>query len=134
VFRRIEPSRVCQVDGGTGYDHKHQPATGGLLGMCEQIATTLLQQLAIEGCKVDHTIHETLLRTLQRETAQAVKRSNALARLNGITANPAQEIADALHFTNTLPSGTLPAPRALPSWEMVERLQPSALEFLSKHA
>ena len=134
VFRRIEPSRVCQVDGGTGYDHKHQPATGGLLGMCEQIATTLLQQLSIEGCKVDHTIRETLLRTLQRETAQAVKRSNALARLNGITSSPSQEIADALHFTNTLPSGTLPAPRALPSWETVERLQPFALELLFKHA
>jgi hypothetical protein len=102
--------------------------------MCEQIATNLLQQLAIEGCKVDHTIHETLLRPLQRETAQAVKRSNALARLNGITADPAKETADALHFTNMLPAGPLPAPRPLPSWEMVERLQPSALELLSKNA
>ena len=130
VFRRIEPSRVCQVDGGTGYDHKHQPATGGLLSMCEQVGTALLQQLSIEGCNIDHTIREALLRALQRETTQAVRRSNALARLNGITTDPALETANALNFTSTLHSHSVPTAQALPSWETVERVQPIALELL----
>jgi glucosyl-3-phosphoglycerate synthase len=29
VFRRADPREICQVDGGTGYDHRHHPLSEG---------------------------------------------------------------------------------------------------------
>ena len=49
VFRRVDPREVCQVDGGAGYDHKHQPAATALAGMAAEIARELFAQLAAEG-------------------------------------------------------------------------------------
>ncbi len=130
VFRRIEPARVCQVDGGTGYDHKHQPATGGLMGMCGQIGGALLEQLRVEGCRVDEAFHGALRLAFQRETVQAVKRSDALAKINGILSDPELEAATAISFTKNLPSETRDQTEPLPAWNTVERVRPSTLEAI----
>jgi len=81
VFRRVDPRDVCQVDGGTGYDHKHQPAATALAGMAAEIARELFSQLAVEGIALDRAA---LARAYRREAAHALRRSAALARMNAL--------------------------------------------------
>jgi glucosyl-3-phosphoglycerate synthase len=136
VFRRIEPERVCQVDGGTGYDHKHQPAQTGLHPMCLQISETLLHQLATEGCRVDATFRHTLQRAQTRHGLEAARRSAALACLNAIPCDQAQESEAALGFASTLragePEGASQKPAPLPSWDSVEKIRPELLPPLAQ--
>jgi glucosyl-3-phosphoglycerate synthase len=136
VFRRIEPQRVCQVDGGTGYDHKHQPAEAGLHPMCVQIAETLLQQLATEGCHVDAPFRQTLMRAQTKHAAEAARRSAALAFLNAIPCDLETEKTAAQGFAATLrgvaASGTSFENSPLPSWDSVEKTSPHLLNDLAE--
>jgi glucosyl-3-phosphoglycerate synthase len=135
VFRRLEPERVCQVDGGTGYDHKHQPEEAGLHPMCVQISETLLGQLSIEGCRVDPAFRQTLMRAQLRHGAEAARRSAALAFLNAIPCDLEAEKTAASGFASTLrstePTAQGQGPRPLPSWESVERTAPHLLATLA---
>ena len=135
AFRRLEPERVCQVDGGTGYDHKHQPAEAGLHPMCIQISETLLGQLSTEGCRVDSAFRQTLIRAQTRHAAEAARRSAALAFLNAIPCALEAEKLAAKGFAATLrataPEGPPEIPLALPSWDSVEKAAPSLLPSLA---
>lgn len=91
VFRRVDPRDVCQVDGGTGYDHKHQPAGTALAGMAAEIARELFAQLATEGVNIDPAFRTTVARTYRREAAHALRRSAALARINALPFDLATE-------------------------------------------
>ncbi|HEY2342010.1 MAG TPA: hypothetical protein VGH90_03220, partial [Chthoniobacteraceae bacterium] len=91
VFRNVDPREVCQVDGGSGYDHKHQPVAEGLVSMCRQIVQTLLAQLATEGVKVTGSFREAVVSAFHRESALALQRSAALALMNGIPFDRASE-------------------------------------------
>lgn len=81
IFRRVDPREVCQVDGGPGYDHKHQPAATALAGMAGEIARELFAQLATEGIALDSAAID---RAYRREAAHALRRSAALARINAL--------------------------------------------------
>ncbi len=81
LFRRVEPRQICQVDGGSGYDHKHQPAATALAAMAGEIAETLLTQLAAEGLAISPAV---LADAYRREAASAVRRSAHLALINGL--------------------------------------------------
>lgn len=139
VFRRLEPERVCQVDGGTGYDHKHQPAETGLHPMCVQISETLLEQLSTEGCHVDSLFRQTLRRAQLKHATEAARRSAALALLNGIPCDLESEKSAANGFASTLrgiaPEQTAHHPHGkspLPSWDSVERTSPRSLAPLAE--
>jgi glucosyl-3-phosphoglycerate synthase len=84
IFRRIDPREVCQVDGGGGYDHKHQPAATALAAMAGEIARELFAQLAAEGCADDAAFRAAVAKAYRREAEHAVCRSAALARMNGL--------------------------------------------------
>lgn len=84
VFRRVDPRDVCQVDGGSGYDHKHQPATTALAQMAAQIARELFTQLASEGLPSGPDFQSAVLKAYRREADHALRRSAALARINGL--------------------------------------------------
>ncbi len=84
VFRHVDPRDVCQVDGGSGYDHKHQPATTALAAMAVEIARELLGQFAAEGLPGDATFRTALARGYRQEAAHALRRSASLARINGL--------------------------------------------------
>ncbi|MGB8167759.1 MAG: hypothetical protein WCF18_09740 [Chthoniobacteraceae bacterium] len=84
VFRHVDPRDVCQVDGGSGYDHKHQPATTALAAMAAEIAREFLVQLAAEGLPNDTTFRTALARAYRHEAAHALRRSASLALINGV--------------------------------------------------
>jgi glucosyl-3-phosphoglycerate synthase len=130
LFRQTEPHRMCQVDGGTGYDHKHQPAASSLSPMCSQIARTLLEQLALEGCAITPVLLESLADAHRRESLEAVRRSVALASINGIPCDRAAEESLALAFADTLPKVPPHQSRPLPPWESIERATPALLDAL----
>ncbi len=84
VFRRVDPREVCQVDGGMGYDHKHQPAAPGLAGMAAEIARELFGQLAAEGLPNDAAFRAAVTAAYRREASHALRRSACLALMNGL--------------------------------------------------
>lgn len=91
IFRRVDPRDVCQVDGGTGYDHKHQPVGTALAGMAAEIARELFAQLGTEGVNTDATFRSAVGRAYRREAAHALRRSAALARINALPFDLATE-------------------------------------------
>ena len=84
VFRHLDPRAVCQVDGGSGYDHKHQPAATALADMATEIAAELFRQLPAEGLPSTGDFRATIATAYEREAAVALRRSAALARMNGL--------------------------------------------------
>lgn len=93
VFRRVDPREVCQVDGGTGYDHKHQPAATALAAMAGEIARELFTQLAAEGLPHDTAFGTAVAAAYRREAAHALRRSANLALINALPFDEAAERA-----------------------------------------
>jgi len=91
VFRRVDPREVCQVDGGPGYDHKHQPAETSLAGMAAEIARELFAQLAVEGLPNDAAFRAAVAAAYRREAAHALRRSASLALINALPFDEAVE-------------------------------------------
>ncbi len=102
IFRRVDPRDVCQVDGGTGYDHKHQPAGTALVGMATEIASELFAQLTTEGVNTDFAFRSAIARAYRREASHALRRSAALARINALPFDPAAEQSIVEGFTTRL--------------------------------
>ena len=120
VFRHAEPGHLCQVEGEAGYDHRHQPAlaAGGLVSMCGEIARTLLAQFAAEGCRIDVGFRAALRSAFARESALALRRSEALALMNGLPFNPDEESAIVCGFAGAL-GEEAPLARPLPPWSQL---------------
>jgi glucosyl-3-phosphoglycerate synthase len=91
AFRQLDPRNVCQVDGGSGYDHKHQPATTSLAEMSGQLAAELFRQLAAEGLPSKSEFRSAIAAAYQREAAHALRRSAALAKINALPYDAAAE-------------------------------------------
>ncbi len=122
VFRHVEPGAVCQVDGGPGYDHRHQPMRegGGLQAMCGEIARTLLAQLATDGMIFDAPARAALVTAFRREGELALRRSEALAIINGLPFDAYSERAIVEAFTRELERTGTPR-RPLPPWQALPR-------------
>lgn len=105
VFRRVDPREVCQVDGGTGYDHKHQPATTALADMVAEIARELFAQLTAEGLPGDTAFRSAVAAAYRREAAHALRRSASLALINGLPFDEAAEQGTVEAFAVRLAAG-----------------------------
>lgn len=121
VFRQIDPRAVCQVDAGSGYDHKHQPASSALAAMCGEIAGVLLAQLEREGLGIDAAFRGALLSAYRREAALAVRRSANLALINGLPFDAENEAAIVEAFSAALAGASAPSAAILPSWNTIAR-------------
>jgi glucosyl-3-phosphoglycerate synthase len=99
VFRTIDPRDVCQVDGGSGYDHKHQPASTALAEMAGHIAAELFRQLHAEGMPSSAEAQNAIADAYRREALHALRRSKALARINSLDydAQSEQDTVTAFH-------------------------------------
>lgn len=102
VFRRVDPREVCQVDGGPGYDHKHQPAATALADMAAEIACELFAQLAAEGLPGDATFRAAVATAYRREAAHALRRSASLALINALPFDESAERAIVETFASRL--------------------------------
>src|SRR5258708_1033597 len=105
VFRRVDPREVCQVDGGSGYDHKHQPAATALAGMAAEIARELFAHPAGEGLDNDAAFHAAVAAAYRREAAHALRRSASLAWINGFPFDEAAEQEMLATFARQLGAG-----------------------------
>ncbi|MEK0449982.1 MAG: Glucosyl-3-phosphoglycerate synthase [Verrucomicrobiota bacterium] len=99
VFRTIDPRDVCQVDGGSGYDHKHQPASTALAEMAGHIAAELFRQLQIEGLPSGTDARSAIADAYRSEASHALRRSKALAQINALAydAQSEQDTVAAFH-------------------------------------
>lgn len=127
VFRQTDPRDICQVDAGSGYDHKHQAVERGLAGMCGEIAQALFAQLTAEGVRVDDAFRAALTSAFRKESALALRRSAALAQINGLPFDQAAEQGIVEIFTVQLDSPAIQAPAALPAWQRLQRERPDIL-------
>lgn len=105
VFRLVSPRKVCQVDGGSNYDHKHQPLTGpggGLEVMAKQIAQTLIAQLALEGIQINAQFLEAICAIYRMEAAEALVRYRNLALINDLPFDADEEALKTQLFASVL--------------------------------
>jgi glucosyl-3-phosphoglycerate synthase len=121
LFRRVDPRAVCQVDGGTGYDHKHQPASSGLARMAGQIAAALYAQFAREGGPADAAFRSAVAAAYRREARLALRRSAALALINRLEFDSGSEEAMIEAFGAELDEIDLGPGRVtvLPAWSQL---------------
>jgi glucosyl-3-phosphoglycerate synthase len=134
AFRRAEPRRIAQVDGGRHYDHRHQPLgdeRGGLFRMSREIAVTLLAQLCDEGLQFSPSFLEVLQASFERESREALRRSRHLALINGLLVPREDEEAAAVFARalseagrEFLDNSPLVAARTLPAWADAQRTSP----------
>jgi glucosyl-3-phosphoglycerate synthase len=137
VFRRAEPQQVAQVDGGSDYDHRHQPlgnGESGLFRMSKEVAHALLSQLVEDGLPVCAQFLDALAASFARESAEALRRSRHLALINGLGGNEDDAAAVAL-FERTLAETATEIlgahmPPELPAWSRVAAGNPRLLEEL----
>jgi glucosyl-3-phosphoglycerate synthase len=134
VFRHAEPSAVCQVDGGPGYDHRHQGlvAGAGLERMCGEIAGALLAQLAQEGVVFSASSRAALADAFRKEGELALRRSEALAVMNALAFDTPGEGALVEAFAATLAAAH--ATKPLPPWERLLRDKPAMVERMRRAA
>ncbi len=102
LHRQIDPRSVCQVDGGPGYDHKHQNPSPALQKMAAEIAGTLLANLEKEGATITPSLVAELRHAYRREATLAVQRSAALALINSLPFHPDREIEMVALFGETI--------------------------------
>jgi glucosyl-3-phosphoglycerate synthase len=109
AMRHRAPVRLCQVEIGDRYDHKHQDLSSdnpnaGLHRMARDVVKHLLRTLAAAGVNLTDGLLRSLLAAYQREAEDAVADSYAVARINGLVFDRHQEEQNVQTFTGALRS------------------------------
>ena len=152
LFRHAPAQRICQVDLGNNFDHKHQhlgtnpktgepDATGGLMRMAEEVTRSLLSHLwtqpgfASESRRLE-TVADAYLGTAQ----QFLRRYGHEMVFNGLEDSVPEEKRAVAAFAKIVRECTNQfhaAPRmplSLPPWSVVERELPGFGERLREAA
>ena len=92
VFRNTSPKRVCQVDIGRLYEHKHQSLSlddpqRGLMGMCSDILKSIFHTLASRGVVFSPGHFISLRFAYMRMAQDAIRQYHADALINSLTFN-----------------------------------------------
>lgn len=98
VFRNTSLKRVCQVDLGIRYEHKHQALApdgpdSGLLKMAAEILGTLLRTLASRGVMIDAGRISSLQAAYLRAAQDTIRQYHADALVNGLAYDRHEEEA-----------------------------------------
>jgi glucosyl-3-phosphoglycerate synthase len=142
VFRNYACRRICQVDLGIDYEHKHQDTgiesdrPAGLMRMAREIASTLFQALASEGAELSHSFFQSLRAAYLRCAQDSIRQYSDLSAINGLVSDRHTEDVLAEAFSRTLaragddflenPLG----PPSIPNWNRVTSAIPDALQRL----
>lgn len=139
VERNNSLNRICQVEIGDRYDHKHQAlsaedAEQGLSKMSRDISRAIFAKLASDGVTLSPQFFRTLKATYWRIALDFVELYNADASMNGLKYDfhKEEEVID-LFVKNIYQSGinflnnpdTVPL---MPSWKRVQSAFPDILE------
>lgn len=126
IHRHLPPGRVCQVELGPNYEHKHRPlraARGrggaGLVEMAREIAGVLVAQMRTEGIGLDAEGLDALATAYRRTATEAVERHAHDALLNGMRHDADKERAATVAFADALGKAIAAerdTPPALPAW------------------
>ncbi len=148
VFRNTSTKRVCQVDLGRLYEHKHQALSledpeKGLMKMSTDILTTIIRTLASRGVVFDAGQFATLRSAFLRCAQDAIRQYHADALLNGLQFDRHGEEQAVEGFASRIttageafqddPSGG----EAIPNWTRVLTAFhdfPKRLEHILEHA
>ena len=89
VFRNTSPKRVCQVDLGRTYEHKHQPVSledrqRGLMGMATDILTSILRTLMSHGLVVSRGHLQSVRNSYLRIAQDSIRQYHADALMNSL--------------------------------------------------
>lgn len=89
VFRNTSPKRVCQVDLGSHYEHKHQALSlddpqRGLMKMTKDILSSILHNLASRGVVLGPGLFVTLRAAYLRMAQDAIRQYHADALMNSL--------------------------------------------------
>ena len=130
VFRNTSPKRVCQVDLGRTYEHKHQPLSlddhgKGLMGMASDILTSIIRTLMSQGTVVNQGHLLSIRNSYMRIAQDAIRQYHADALMNSLIYNRHEEEETIEAFARQItaagqivlkdPSGA----SALPTWARV---------------
>lgn len=96
VQRHNSLARICQVEIGDAYEHKHQDvsidnASAGLSKMSNDIARNIYAKLATNGTIFNEGTFRSIKATYQRIALDFVEQFNADAIINGLTIDRDQE-------------------------------------------
>ncbi len=141
VYRNYANRRICQVDLGIDYEHKHQEAAigqpkKGLMRMAREIALAIFQALASEGNQLSPDFFSTLRTAYLRCAQDAIRQYNDVSMINGLTYDRHMEDVLAEAFTRALEMASrdfldnpLGAP-LIPNWSRVRSAMPDVYELL----
>ena len=106
VYRHTGGREVCQVDGGTGYHHRHHAVSGhaGLGEMCGVIAETLFAELESAGFSQAGTMLQAAIEEYPYAAERHRQRSSAVSIMNGLPADEAGDRAMIQEFAAVLKS------------------------------
>jgi glucosyl-3-phosphoglycerate synthase len=143
VYRNTSPRRVCQVDIGENYEHKHQDlspedATKGLHKMAVDICKSLFRTLASEGIVFSDGFFKTLVATYVRTAQDMLKRYEDDAAINGLFFDRHDESLAVDTFTKGMKKAAeliTEDPLGIPliaSWDRVTSAIPDILNRMKK--
>lgn len=145
VFRNTSPKRICQVDLGRLYEHKHQPLSlddpqHGLMGMCHDVLANIFRTMASRGVVFSPGHFISLRAAYLRAAQDAIRQYHTDALLNGLYFDRnseehtveafAQQITVAGEAVQDNPSGGA----ALPTWTRVLAALPNFPQRLREAA
>ena len=148
LFRQAPAQRVCQVDLGNNFDHKHQhlgthPKTGepdanrGLLRMAKEVTSTLLSHLWSQpGFAAESKKLENVAEAYTGTALQFLRRYGHDMIYNGLEDSIEEEKKAVAAFAKIVREAakdclaTPKIPQTLPPWNMVERELPGFGERL----
>lgn len=139
VQRNNSFSRICQVDIGDRYDHKHQPvssddANAGLSKMSHDIARNIYSKLATNGTVLGKNIFRSIKATYQRVALDFVEQYNADAIINGLTIDRDREESMVDLFSKNIYKAGVDFMEnpyqvpVMPSWKRVMSAVPDVME------
>jgi glucosyl-3-phosphoglycerate synthase len=139
VFRNYSTRRICQVDLGVDYEHRHQMSgftdpRKGLMRMARETSLSIFHTLGTEGIELSESFFRTLRVAYATHAHEAIRQYSALSAINGIRYDRYAEEVFADYFIKTLeragadylsdPSGN----PDIPNWNRVKAVIPDIFE------
>lgn len=139
VFRNYSTRRVCQVDLGIDYEHKHQDVGlgdpgKGLMRMAREIARAVFHALAADGTKLSTSFFRTLRAAYLRCAQNAIRQFADLSTLEGLAYDRHAEDVLAEEFVRMLETAgeefianPFGSPQ-IPTWNRVSSAMPDVFD------